>query len=194
MTLYAPLISSKTDRLQATRYVENRRPHAYRESYPNCMVKLHKVIVSPMNPRCRLTILFDCCHSGSAVELPYVFRPDADGNVNMVNNVKEGISLVREASSLLRGGFSIEKIHDVESLIGRGTSLLHKFTSPERPADEDGLADENFVEDWRNERKDVWMFSGCADDQTSADTSMQGLATGKQSRLFFWVIFLGMCV
>ncbi len=153
------------------------------------MAKLHKVIVSPLNPRCRLTILFDCCHSGSAVELPYVFRPDADGRVNMISNVKEGISLAKEASSLLHGGFSIEKIHDVESLIGRGRSLLHKFTSPEMPSDEDGLADENFVEDWRNEGKDVWMFSGCADDQTSADTSMQGLATGKQYRLFFRVNF-----
>lgn len=138
------------------------------------------MIVSPLNPRCRLTILFDCCHSGSAVELPYVFRPDADGRVNLVNNVKEGISLAKEASVLLHGGFSIEKIHDVQSLVGRGTSLLHKFTHPETPSDESGLADENFIEDWRNEGKDVWMFSGCADDQTSADTSMQGLATGKQ--------------
>lgn len=96
----------------------------------------------------------------------------------MVHNVKEGISLAKEASVLLHGGFSIEKIHDVQSLIGRGTSLLHKFTHPEA-SDENGLADENFMEDWRNEGKDVWMFSGCADDQTSADTSMQGLATGR---------------
>lgn len=96
----------------------------------------------------------------------------------MINNVKEGISLAREASSLLQGGFSIKKVHDVQSLIGRGTSLFHKITNPQAPADEDGLADENFVEDWRSEGKDVWMFSGCADDQTSADTSMQGIATG----------------
>ncbi|KAJ5610142.1 hypothetical protein N7510_006861 [Penicillium lagena] len=145
---------------------------------------LHKVIVSPMNPRCRLTILFDCCHSGSAVELPYVFRPDADGRVNLMGNVKEGLSLAREVSGLLHGGFSIEKVHDVEALIGRGTSLLHKFQHPDAASDENGLADENFVEDWRNEGKDVWMFSGCADDQTSADTSMQGLATGAMSWAF----------
>jgi hypothetical protein len=101
----------------------------------------------------------------------------------MVNNVKEGMSLAKEASALLHGGFSVEKVRDVQSLIGRGSSLLHKFTHPDAPSDENGLADENFVEDWRNEGKDVWMFSGCADDQTSADTSMQGLATGKQYRV-----------
>lgn len=157
-------------------------------------MQLHKVIVSPLNPRCRLTILFDCCHSGSAVELPYVFRPDAEGRVNLVNNVKEGISLAKEASDLLHGGFSMEKIHDVQSLIGRGTSLLHRFTRPETSSDESGLADENFVEDWRNEGKDVWMFSGCADDQTSADTSMQGLATGEYLVSGFSFLFHGLCL
>lgn len=131
-----------------------------------------------MNPRCRLTILFDCCHSGSAVELPYVFRPDADGRVNLINNVKEGVNLARAAAEVFHGGFSIRRAHDVEKLISDGRSLLHKFQHPQGPADDDGLADENFMEDWRNEGKDAWMFSGCADDQTSADTSMQGLATG----------------
>jgi hypothetical protein len=131
-----------------------------------------------MNPRCRLTILFDCCHSGSAVELPYVFRPDADGRVNMVNQVKQGMNLLSTASDLLRGGFSVEKVHDVETLIGGAKTFFHGLHHPQEAADEQGLADEKFVEDWRTEGKDVWMFSGCADDQTSADTSMQGLATG----------------
>lgn len=151
--------------------------------------KLHKVIVSPMNPRCRLTVLFDCCHSGSAVELPFVFRPDAEGRVNLMNNVKQGISLAKEASNLLHGGFSVEKIRDVESLIGDARTFFHTVQHPQAPSDENGLADENFMEDWRNEGKDVWMFSGCADDQTSADTSMQGLATGRfffsSSRIFY---------
>ncbi len=48
-----------------------------------------------MHPQARLHILFDCCHSGSACELPFVFRPDADGNVNMVDTVKKGLALVR---------------------------------------------------------------------------------------------------
>lgn len=119
------------------------------------------------------------------MELPYLFRPDADGRVNMINNVKEGVSLAREASHLLHGGFSMKKVQDVESLIGRGTSLFHKLTNPQAPSDEEGLADEGFVEDWRNEGKDVWMFSGCADDQTSADTSMQGLATGTYTPYYY---------
>lgn len=131
-----------------------------------------------MNPRCRLTILFDCCHSGSAVELPFVFRPDADGRVNLMNTVKQGASLVSAAHDLLRGGFSVDKMHDVEELIGGAKTFFHGLHHPQNQADEQGLAEENFVEDWANEGKDVWMFSGCSDEQTSADTSMQGLATG----------------
>lgn len=88
------------------------------------------------------------------------------------------MNLARAAAEVFHGGFSMGKAHEVEHLIGGARSLLHKFQHPEGAADEDGLADENFMEDWRNEGKDVWMFSGCADDQTSADTSMQGLATG----------------
>jgi hypothetical protein len=137
-----------------------------------------------LNPRCRLTILFDCCHSGSAVELPYVFRPDADGRVNLMNQVKQGMSLVSAASDLLRGG-SVNKVHDVQALIGGAKSFFHGL-HPE-PSDENGLADENFVEDWRNEGKDVWMFSGCADDQTSADTSMNGAATGEQKHVLIFM-------
>jgi hypothetical protein len=131
-----------------------------------------------MDPRCRLTILFDCCHSGSAVELPYVFRPEADGRINLVNEVRQGMNLAMAASEIFHGGFSANKVRDVEDLIGNAKTFFHGLRHPQQAADENGLADENFSEDWKNEGKDVWMFSGCADDQTSADTSMQGQPTG----------------
>lgn len=148
------------------------------------MVQLHKALVSPLNPRCRMTVLFDCCHSGSAIELPFVFRPDSAGRVNLVDNVKEGIQLVSAASDLLRGGFSMAKINEAKTLFGNAQSFFNSLQHRPEAADENGLGEEHFVEDWANEGKDVWMFSGCADDQTSADTSMQGAATGAMSWAF----------
>lgn len=109
------------------------------------------------------------------MELPYLYRPDAEGRVNIINNVKKGVSQRGVGSAAGWIGFSMKKVQDVQSLIGCGTSLFHKLTNPQAPADEDGLADENFVEDWRNEGEDVWMFSGCADDQTSADRVCKAL-------------------
>ncbi|KAH8898244.1 peptidase C14 [Thozetella sp. PMI_491] len=144
---------------------------------------LHQTIVSPMHPGARLTILFDCCHSGSACELPYVFRPDADGNVNLMDQVKKGLGLVRAAEHLLQGGFNMNKIEDAKMLLGGATDFFHGLHH-RSDADNEGLAAENFQEHWEREGKDVWMFSGCRDDQTSADTSIAGAATGAMSWAF----------
>lgn len=53
-----------------------------------------------MHPEARLTILFDCCHSGSVCELPFVFRPDAEGNINLLDTLRKGVGLVRAAEGL----------------------------------------------------------------------------------------------
>lgn len=128
-------------------------------------------------------MLFDCCHSGSAIELPYVYRPDSEGNVNLIDNVKTGVKLASQAYALIQGGFSANKVNDARALMGGAKRFFDNLTR--KPATENlnehGLGEEHFVEDWRNEGKDVWMFSGCADNQTSADTSMQGAATGAMS-------------
>jgi len=142
---------------------------------------LHKVLVSLMSPHVRLTVLFDCCHSGSAIELPYVYRPDANGNVNLVDNIRQGMNLLGAASNLIQGGFTAEKVRDAQALFGGAKSFFHSLRHPAEPANADGLAQEYFEEDWKNEGKDVWMFSGCADDQTSADTKIAGEATGAMS-------------
>jgi hypothetical protein len=134
-----------------------------------------------MNPRTRLTVLFDCCHSGSAIELPFVYRPNSAGEVNLVDNVKLGISLAASAFNLLQGGFSATKINDAKALIGGAQSFFASLhhQGGGGPTNEHGLGEETFVEDWKNEGKDIWMFSGCADNQTSADTSIAGAATGE---------------
>jgi hypothetical protein len=46
---------------------------------------LHKKLVTAMAPNCQMHVVFDCCHSGSAIELPYVYRSDSDGNVNLID-------------------------------------------------------------------------------------------------------------
>lgn len=138
-----------------------------------------------MNPEARLTILFDCCHSGSACELPFVFRPDAEGNVNLMDQIKKGVGLVRAAEHLIQGGWSKDKVSDAKMLLGGATDFFQGLHHARGEAvDEDGLAQENFREHWETENKDVWMFSGCRDDQTSADANISGAATGAMSWAF----------
>ena len=35
--------------------------------------EMHRRMVRPLPPGCRLTAVFDCCHSGSALDLPYEY-------------------------------------------------------------------------------------------------------------------------
>jgi len=35
--------------------------------------EMHDIMVKALPPGCRLTAIFDCCHSGSALDLPYEY-------------------------------------------------------------------------------------------------------------------------
>ncbi|KAI0037128.1 peptidase C14, caspase domain-containing protein [Vararia minispora EC-137] len=38
--------------------------------------EMHELLVHPLPPGCRLTGLFDSCHSGSILDLPYLYEPN----------------------------------------------------------------------------------------------------------------------
>lgn len=76
----------------------------------------------------------------------------------------------------------MQKVNDAKQLIAGASSLLHSFSHRGENTPE-GLGKEHFVENWE-EGKDVWMFSGCRDDQTSADTFVDSTATGAMSWAF----------
>ncbi|OCK82871.1 peptidase C14 [Lepidopterella palustris CBS 459.81] len=144
---------------------------------------LHRHLVTALHPTSTLFVVFDCCHSGSAIELPFVYRTDEYGNVNLVDNVKQGIHLISAASHLIQGGFSYNKVNDARELLAGATSFfksLHHMGQPQQ----EGLGEEHFVEDWAHEGKRVFMYSGCRDDQTSADAAISGSHVGAMSWAF----------
>ena len=148
---------------------------------------LHKHLVSKLPPSSTLFVVFDCCHSGSAIELPYVYRSDADGNVTLVESVKQGLHLMQTAQDLLRGGFSVQKVNDAKQLFAGAQSFFQGLKHRGEPQQE-GLGEEHFVEDWKSEHKRVFMYSGCRDDQTSADASISGSHVGAMSWAFLQVM------
>lgn len=44
---------------------------------------LHEHLVTRMPPQSTLFVILDCCHSGSALELPFVYRSDVS-NLRML--------------------------------------------------------------------------------------------------------------
>jgi hypothetical protein len=144
---------------------------------------LHRKLITPLAPGVRLTVIFDCCHSGTALELPYVYRSDEDGNVSLVDGIKQGVRLATAARALIQGGFSMDKVNDAKQLFASAQSLFAGLGHHHHGSSQEALEKEHFVEGWE-EGKDVWMFSGCRDDQTSADTNIAGTQTGAMSWAF----------
>ncbi|KAJ7784262.1 caspase domain-containing protein [Mycena metata] len=89
--------------------------------------ELHSIMVNPLPPGCRLTTIFDSCHSGTVLDLPYSY--------NHRGRIK-GLKITPQA--------------------------LARKTTP----------------------ADVISLSGCKDDQTSADTFIDGEAVGAASHAF----------
>ena len=148
---------------------------------------LHRRIVSRLPPNSTLFVIFDCCHSGSAIELPFVYRTDDQGNMNLVDNVKAGMGLLGQAGNLIQGGFNMSKVGEAKQLYAGAQNFFKSFSHTGQPQGP-GVDEEHFVEDWRNERKFVTMFSGCRDDQTSADASIAGVNEGAMSWSFLQVM------
>ncbi|CAG8811668.1 17589_t:CDS:2, partial [Gigaspora margarita] len=91
--------------------------------------EMHHILVDDLPAGCRLTVVFDSCHSGTVLDLPYVYSTHG--------KVKE---------PKLSQSFEDKKIR---------RKNLETKSSP----------------------ADVIMFSGCKDEQTSADASENGSAT-----------------
>lgn len=135
-----------------------------------CMCNLLLVVGELPNLNHRFVIL-DCCHSGSALELPFVYRSDDDGNVNMIDNVKQGVCrqiilhtvmsnighqglhLAAEAGDLLYGGFSFNKVAEAQDLLAGATSFFRSFQHRHDNGGPPGLASDQYSNEYSQEHK-----------------------------------------
>ena len=77
----------------------------------------------------------------------------------------------------------MNKVSDAKKLLA-GASSFFQGLKHRTESQEEGLGEEHFMEDWRNEHKRAFMYSGCKDDQTSADASISGEHVGAMSWAF----------
>jgi hypothetical protein len=112
-----------------------------------------------------------------------VYRSDDDGNINLLDNVKQGMHLFGEANDLVMGGFSFDKMAEAQDLYAGATSFFRSFKHMGE-SQAPGLDQDDDYSSYAQEHKMVTMFSGCRDDQTSADANIQGTSEGAMSWAF----------
>jgi metacaspase-1 len=128
---------------------------------------VHAIVVKPLPPGTRLTSIFDSCHSGSMLDLPYVYS--TKGVLKEPNLAKEaGQGLLSAVMSYARG-----------DLGGVGSALMG-FAKSAMTGDK---AHEQTIRT-KTSPADVISWSGSKDDQTSADATIASQATGAMSYAF----------
>ncbi|KAI1773946.1 caspase domain-containing protein [Hypoxylon cercidicola] len=129
--------------------------------------QLHQKVVNPLVAGVRLTCIFDSCHSGSVLDLPYLYS--TKGVLKEPNLAAEaGQGLLKAFSSYTKG-----------DMAGVAKSLFGIATTAYR-------GDDGYKKTIQTKTSpaDVIMWSGSKDDQTSADATIAAQATGAMSYAF----------
>ncbi|SCU82879.1 LADA_0C08460g1_1 [Lachancea dasiensis] len=136
--------------------------------------EMHDIMVKPLQQGVRLTALFDSCHSGTVLDLPYTYS--TKGVVKEPNLWKDvGQDGLQAAMAYASGN------------TGRMmTSLGSMFKSATRKAT--GNSNQDYVRQIKFSPADIIMISGSKDNQTSADAVENGQATGAMSHAFVKVL------
>ncbi|KAJ3303093.1 Ca(2+)-dependent cysteine protease [Kappamyces sp. JEL0829] len=124
--------------------------------------EINALLVKPLAPGVRLHAIFDSCHSGSVMDLPFCYKPDG--------TLKTSSKMTR-IGSLGQDAFQKGMRGDIGGVFSSLSSGLKSLTGPERTMEQKQF-------EKGNDQADVIMFSGCKDRQTSADAVMEGRATG----------------
>jgi metacaspase-1 len=84
-------------------------------------------------------VILDCCHSGTTLELPGIYKADDDGNINLMDNVEAGMSLMGEAQGLIQGGFTFEKLGAARHLLAGASDFFRGLRHEFEGGDDEGV-------------------------------------------------------
>lgn len=131
---------------------------------------LHDIMVKPLPPNSYLTALFDCCHSGSMLDLPFMYRA-TDGGLKEYSVLKTAAPATMELFMGYTTRNTGQLIEGAKSLFNTATN--YKSTSKRER-----------IKQMKSSPANVISISGCRDDQTSADAQMSNQFAGAMTYAF----------
>ncbi|KAK7403552.1 Ca(2+)-dependent cysteine protease [Neonectria punicea] len=129
--------------------------------------EMHRIMVRPLQAGVRLTAIFDSCHSGTALDLPYIYS---------TQGILKEPNLAKEAGQGLLGVISSYSQGDLGGVANNILGFIKKAANGDD-------ARERTIST-KTSPADVVMWSGSKDDQTSADATIASQATGAMSWAF----------
>ncbi|KAJ2000747.1 Ca(2+)-dependent cysteine protease [Coemansia thaxteri] len=129
---------------------------------------MNSIMVRPLPRGARLTAIFDCCHSATALDLPFMYNHLGKlKNEKAISYTFKGLKAVGE--SYLKGDLAgaVQGFVKSADMFLTGDSKLEKARKT------------------KSSLGDVVMFSGCKDDQTSADTKTASLNKSSKEDVAF---------
>ena len=115
--------------------------------------EMHRIMVQTLSPGVRLTAIFDSCHSGSALDLPYIYS---------TSGVLKEPNLAKEAGQGLLGIVSAYARGDMGGMASTAMGFFKKATQGNEAYERNKVT--------KTSPADVIMWSGSKDDQTSCVT------------------------
>lgn len=112
--------------------------------------EMHRILVKSLSPGVRLTAIFDSCHSGSALDLPYIYS---------TQGVLKEPNLAKEAGQGLLGIVSAYARGDMGGIASHAMGLFKKATKDKDASER--------IKVTKTSPADVIMWSGSKDSQTS---------------------------
>ncbi|KAI1190364.1 caspase domain-containing protein [Nemania serpens] len=112
--------------------------------------EMHRIMVRPLQAGVRLTAIFDSCHSGTALDLPYIYS---------TQGILKEPNLAKEAGQGLLGVISSYSQGDLGGVANNIVGFFKKATGGENA--------HNRTMATKTSAADVIMLSGSKDDQTS---------------------------
>lgn len=145
-------------------------PVDFQQTQPGHIIDdiLHDICVRPLPRGCRLTAVFDCCHSGSILDLPYMYS---------TKGVLKEPNLLKDAGQGLLGIGQAYLRNDMGGIMSGATNLFSRVTHA-------SSGNQEKVKEQKTAPADVICFTGCKDTQTSADASISGQGQGAMSYAF----------